>query len=139
MPKDKGTKRAIIKRKIMKNTFYFKKKMGNKTVLDGFNLRKLVRVFAFGDGSSIVLLDDGHEESVKIGEDPKNKQEKRERQWKVSELYLDAKDTQRLINVTSVDGYIIPDSEAEDLTDDKDAEIREEIAEAAQEAREAVS
>ena len=64
---------------------------------DSFNPEKVVRSYEYEEGKIIVMLDDGHEEARDIPtKDEKGRPiQKRERQWVVSEIYLNEADTIR--------------------------------------------
>ena len=71
-----------------------------------FNPEKVIRSIPHGN-VRIVLLDDGHEESLVVREEGKEKDkngkllpEKRERQWMISQIELNEKDSERFINET---------------------------------------
>jgi hypothetical protein len=62
-----------------------------------FNVNKVIRTIPHGK-HRVVLLDDGHEESISVGIDPKNKQEKKERKWFDSQIEINEADSIRFLN-----------------------------------------
>lgn len=69
---------------------------------DAFNMNKVVRTYMVSEELVIVLLDDGHEESRPVQENPmtamttkktgKKVEETRRREWIVSEIQISGKD-----------------------------------------------
>src|SRR5688572_21806586 len=96
----------------MRDLFYYKREIvanGKKyTFLDSFNVNKVVRTVHQPDGTSVVLLDDGHEESTtKQVRNLKGKtEEKREREYYFSQITISSEDRVRLQKATAIDEFI---------------------------------
>jgi hypothetical protein len=84
--------------------FYYKRTEGEKTFTDSFDLNSVTRTVEMEEGKRVVLLNDGHEESREqpVINHKTNVIEgyKRERNWYVSEIHLDAEDGARFIQLT---------------------------------------
>lgn len=84
--------------------FYYKRKEGEKTFTDSFSMDSVTRTFELEGGGRVVLLNDGHEESREQPVvNPKTNVitgYERKREWYVSEIHLDAEDSEKFIQLT---------------------------------------
>lgn len=96
-----------------RNQFYYKavkmEGLVKKTEVHHFNMDMVVRGMQWGEGA-IIMLADGHEESREVGpakRDAKGRTQdpKRERQYIVSEIYLDKEDRIRYQKLSSLDEF----------------------------------
>lgn len=76
--------------------FFYSRVEGEKTLIDSFNLNKVIRSVEYEDGTRLVLLDDLHERSRDIPDvdlkTNKMKGMKRQRDVFQSEILLNAED-----------------------------------------------
>ena len=91
--------------------FFYSRKQLSKTpegeerllvMTDSFNINSVVRTLEYEPGKLVVMLNDGHEEARTVpvySRTNKETGEKRERQWVVSEIYLDGEDVDRFRQV----------------------------------------
>lgn len=90
----------------MKNQFFYTRTEGEKSFKDSFNVNKVVRSLTLEDGNTLVLLDDLHERSQDVPDidlkTNKMKGTRRERNTFQSEIYLNAEDTARFEQSTSL-------------------------------------
>lgn len=76
--------------------FFYSRVEGEKTLIDSFNLNKVIRSVEYEDGTRLVLLDDLHERSRDVPDvdlkTNKMKGMKRQRDVFQSEILLNAED-----------------------------------------------
>lgn len=84
--------------------FYYKRTEGEKVFTDSFNVNSVTRTIEIPEGKRVVILDDGHEQSVETPDiDVRTNKVKgtiRKRDWYVSEIHLDTEDSERFIQLT---------------------------------------
>lgn len=78
-----------------------------KEYLDSFNTEKVIRTIVVENGNRLVLLDDIHERSIEVPDiNPKTrtvKGMKRERNTYQTEIYLEPEDSDRFIQIMSIE------------------------------------
>lgn len=91
----------------MRNQFFYRRiqKSGDRvyTFLDSFNMDSVIRGVQQVDGTFLILLNDGHEESIVTQQASKNTPERRERKWYDSQITLTKEDRIRFQLLTSID------------------------------------
>jgi hypothetical protein len=76
-----------------------------ETYVDSFNLDCVIRSHQVDENSLLVLLNDGHEESreIPLPQTSRTGETKRERQWIVSQIFLEGDD---ILNFRNALGYV---------------------------------
>lgn len=91
-----------------KNQFFYSYKTEKgEDVVGSFNVEYVIRTFSTKDGGIMVLLDDGHEESVEmpVQKSKNNISYEKRRTYLMSQIELNAEDTKRFIAISSIDNY----------------------------------
>jgi len=87
----------------MNKQFYYKQERDGKTYYDSFNVDMIIRTAVTADNKTIVLLNDGHEDTrpVPIMQGKKQVYQNR-KTWIISEILLDEEDAKRLKDLTEI-------------------------------------